>query len=215
VNYKSLVRRVEGLERKSAVRPDYLPQVPRTFEGVLRFHLETSARLALDSSEGTRLQLTCKNVRDATDAQLLEVLGYSADGDGMVEFVLVKQHWFALTFHNFGMPHNCGAFCPVTFPKARPFVPGAPIFQAEYQRIRANRNASKIPSAGSFSNTVGEHVSTQDPIIAEIVLLVRARARVDPAGVQALVNELRTVVEQIKRRQGESQKDEVIEESSA
>lgn len=131
-------------EQISGVAADYLPHLPRTLEGAARAVLEDQAETAIKYHGA---QAAFEDVQEATDEELLTVLGFTPDQQGLGKFIWVKQHWIALILHNFKQPHNCGAYCPRDAAgggaRPRPYVPRTLIFRGEYDRLWDEANGRK------------------------------------------------------------------------
>lgn len=145
---KNLHKRLKQIEEhpqaNNDVNPAYIPHIPRTVAGaaraILEFHSESEIKHG-----GAQVSFT--DVQEATDGELLAVLGFTPDKEGVRNFLWVKQHWIAVICHNLKVPHNCGEYCPGY--EFGPYVPNAPVFRAEYDRLAArhNRHATQESAA--------------------------------------------------------------------
>ncbi len=134
-NLHKRLKKIEEQQHANGINPAYLPHIPRTLAGaaraILEFHSEHEIKY-----EGA--QASFENVKEATDDELLILLGFTPDVEGLGKFFLVKQHWIALICHNLKVPHNCGEYCPGY--EFGPYVPKAPVFRPEYERLAARHN---------------------------------------------------------------------------
>jgi hypothetical protein len=110
----------------------YLPRnVAGAARAVLEFHSDTKIEY-----EGVKAPFS--DVKEATNAELLVILGFTPDAEGIKQFLWVKQHWIALICHNFKLPHNCGEYCPgYVF---GPYLSQMPVYRSEYDRLAAKYN---------------------------------------------------------------------------
>src|SRR6266446_6675808 len=107
--------------------PDYFPSVPRTVEGAIRLQLEFKAENAIKPEDISR-------IRDLSEFELLQIVGFSADEEGKARFMWHEQNWTALICSNLGVDTNRGEYGGPSADK--PLVEGAPIYFPLYVMYR-------------------------------------------------------------------------------
>src|SRR6266852_2993197 len=104
--------------------PGYFPHIPGTVEGAIRLQLEFKA-------EGVIGRERRFEIRAKSDAELLELIGYSGDDEGKARFSWREQNWIVLLCKNLGVKDaNLGEFGGPSLDK--PYVEGAPIYFPGY-----------------------------------------------------------------------------------
>jgi hypothetical protein len=99
----------------------------KTSLDIERWALESQASVRIDAMMADETGAPAINPRTASQEELLRFVGYSPDK--FDEWKIERQHFLALGYHNAGLPHNCGEYCPGKI--NRPHVAGAPVYESD------------------------------------------------------------------------------------